>query len=790
MSWQFPFLPETDPLWPVTWIALAAIVVSLLTWLTYRSRSAALPWARTLTLWLLRMLALVVVLLLLMQPAWKLLDEKRLPGKVVVLMDMSKSMTVQDEDRNQSRWEVAVSEWNAAQGLIADLERDGVQTLAVAFDSRLRELRPQEPPTGEATALFAAMKQALERYRSVSSDQEKLLGMVVLTDGHDNVGQPLLDDVLSELAAATCPVHTIGLGKPGGTEQNADLVAEALHAPSMARVKEILSVRGTISAQQFENQPVEVWLLLNGQEVDEANFGDASRPPRKVRVVVRPTAPKQTIPIDFPPFKLPDAPGDYRLSLRIKPLPGELTETNNEITTYISLSKEGLSVLFFDRLRLEPKYVRAALSSDERISVLMAYPTEERGPEAVSWRNMMRDRIVKGNFDVFVIGDLPAARFMGEGLLETIAEKVRAGAGLLMIGGQESFGAGGWGQTVLADLLPVDLSVTGQLEGGIGERKEIRFLPTDRGLEHFALRLDGEPRLNREWWSRLPMLDGGNRLGALKRGATALAVGPAGETLLAVHQVGDGRVAALAVDTTWRWVRPGAPRSSLPPKPGALSEFREAHLRFWRQLILWLAKQEKASKNIRIELADRRLPAGKEQTLRVQARTISPGGAGDETTVVKDATFNVRLVRPNGTTESIPIVPDGSGEEKSVGQIRNTDETGEYEVIVSASKDGEDLGEARARFLVYRSLTELERSSANHDVLERIAKTTGGTHRLHGGLSEVLEKLAANRPKASEEAERFPNWRQPSDLRQGVFLLLFVCFVGLEWALRRAWGLV
>jgi hypothetical protein len=125
-----------------------------------------------------------------------------------------------------------------------------------------------------------------------------------------------------------------------------------------------------------------------------------------------------------------------------------------------------------------------------------------------------------------------------------------------------------------------------------------------------------------------------------------------------------------------------------------------------------------------------------------------------------------------------------------VGQIKNTDEPGEYELIVTAAKGGEDLGEARARFLVYRSLTELERSSPNHDILERIAKTTGGTHRLHGGLVEVLEKLAAARDKISEEAERLPNWREPNALRQGLFLVLFVAFIALEWVLRRTWGLV
>ncbi|HMP59325.1 MAG TPA: hypothetical protein PKD86_08220 [Gemmatales bacterium] len=789
MSWLMPYLPEPDPLWPAAVIVGAAVVVSILTFWTYRARRLELTVGRALGLWLIRMLALALVCLLLLQPSWVRHTEVKLPAKVVILFDSSKSMTVQDAERNETRWQAAISEWKAALPLVEHLQKDDIQIVPIAFDTRLREFLPEMEPDGDGTAFFAALRQALERHRP-AGESEKFLGIVVLTDGHDNVGQPVLDDVLSELAQVPCPVHTIGLGKPGGSELNADLVAEAIHAPQTARIKEILSVRGTISAQQFENQPVEVWLLLNGQEVDEAAFGEGAQQPRKVRVVVRPSATRQTIPIEFPPFKLPDVPGDYRLTLKVKPMPGEMTDTNNEVTTYISLSKEGLSVLFFDKLRLEPKYVRNALGSDERISVLNAYPAEERGPEAVRWRTLMKERIEKGNFDVFVIGDLPAARFQGEGLLEMIAEKVRGGAGLLMIGGQESFGSGGWDKTPLADLLPVDVSVSGQLEGGIGERKEIRFVPTDRGLEHFSLRLDGDTRQNRSWWERMPSLDGGNRLGPLKRGATALVVTPNAETLLAVHQPGTGRVAALAVDTTWLWVRPGSPRGGGPARPGTVSEFREAHLRFWRQMILWLAQQERASKNVRIELSERRLAAGKEQTLRVQARMINPGGTVDESTPVRDAQFNVRVQRPSGVTETLAVVPDGGDDGKNVGQIKKTDEVGEYEVIVSASKGGEDLGEARARFMVYRAMTELERSSPNHDVLERIAKTTGGSHQLHGGLGDLLDTLAKTRAKISEVAEKTPNWREPNDWRQGGLLLLFTALIGCEWVMRRIWGLV
>ena len=52
----------------------------------------------------------------------------------------------------------------------------------------------------------------------------------------------------------------------------------------------------------------------------------------------------------------PPNPGEVKVTLKIDPLQGETTVVNNEISTYVTVTKEGVSVLFVDKLRFpEPQ---------------------------------------------------------------------------------------------------------------------------------------------------------------------------------------------------------------------------------------------------------------------------------------------------------------------------------------------------------------------------------------------------------------------------------------------------
>ncbi len=789
----YHLLPSIQPVIPLTFFLIMAGLITILTYWTY-AKASELTKRRWLALWGLRMFALLVASLVILRPTWEKIDTHRMPGRLVILFDQSKSMLVPDEDRDKTRWDAMVSDWQAAKSALEQLKDDQLKIVTYGFDMRLRDWKPEENANGDQTALFLALEQALDRNRPLEQGQgDSLLGIVLYSDGRDNVNRPSLESVLTKLTRAGCPVHTIGLGQPGGSELQQDLIALSLDAPQIARVKDKLNVTGLIQCQRFENQEVEVWLLIDGKEVPEANIANVERANKPVRVVVKPNQVNQVIKVEFPVARLPEKPGDYRISMRIKPMPGELTDTNNEVSSYMTLTKDGLSVLYLDKDRaFEPKFIRKNLRNDERISLFTLYSGEDQGPIAERWRTNVKTLIQGNNFDVFVIGDIPASRFMdGPGrseILDLIKKKVSDGAGFLMLGGHDSFADGGWDKTVIGDLLPVDMSEKGQLEGSGDAHKPVPFVPNEMGSKHFALRLDFDEVQNLNWWRKLAPLNGGNRVGKRKPNATVLVETPEHEILLATQVYGVGRVAALSVDTTWMWVRGGEKRN--PNDPDSLPLGVEAHLRFWRQLILWLAKQEDPGKSIKVEVAQRRVATGKEQTLTVSARRIVPGGTKDSSEPLLGANFKVRIIRPNKTEDKLDITPDGGPEGKSKGSYWRTDEPGEYEVIVTGEYQGASLGEARARFVVYRDESELSNRSTNFAVLEQIALATSGSHRLHGGLAEILAKLQSDQSRDQIDVTRLPNWAEPNPLLQGLLMAAFILAIAIEWLLRRWWGLV
>ena len=198
---------------------------------------------------------------------------------------------------------------------------------------------------------------------------------------------------------------------------------------------------------------------------------------------------------------------------------------------------------------------------------------------------------------LFIVSDYPASR-MDEAVQRQLLEQVAAGAGLIMIGGWESFhGLGGdWDGTPIGDVLPVVIA------------SEDDRLNCDQPVlvrcvaEHPVL--NGLP-----WDARPPAIGGFNRI-ASKPNATVLlesqrfTVKRSGNEfvftphdrypLLVVSECGRGRTAALATDVAPHWVGPlvdwGTPRVAA-QAPGANGvEVGGDYATFLRQLLSWVGQ--------------------------------------------------------------------------------------------------------------------------------------------------------------------------------------------------------
>ena len=206
----------------------------------------------------------------------------------------------------------------------------------------------------------------------------------------------------------------------------------------------------------------------------------------------------------------------------------------------------------------------------------------------------------------------------------------------------------------------------------------------------------------------------------------------------------------------------------------------DKHRRFWRQVILWLARRDELiGDDVWIKLSQRRFDPG----ARVQLTTGARSAAGD---VIRDADFQVQVVLPDGQREQIQLTRVG---DERTARFSDTSQPGTYSVQVSASRDGKSLGTAEAEFMVYDHDIELSIPEANHDQLAHVAYQTNGRPVAPEELPQLLEQLKQNPPDLNVE---IPKKWQLGDTWQDawLFFLGLVSLLTGEWALRKKWGLV
>jgi uncharacterized membrane protein len=773
-----------DPAWPwslpglgVPALAAAAAFLALLTVWTYLGVRGA-SWRRVLAVLALRLLALVVACLVVLRPSFADLEKSVVPSKLLIVLDVSGSMNINDEFNNQSRWEAAqrILRSPTVEALLRRLQNE--QKVEFVYYQGAEDITKFEPG-GKALGKRTDMGQWLHALHKAHGGEQNLRGLVLLTDGADNgTRYPTLQEA-ARWRGVPCPIYTFALGSPTTTGKHQDIIVTAIHPdPPVVPVKTKLTVKAMINAPNLAGQSVTVHLLVNDKVV-------ASKAVRLTK-----DQDNEVIGGDYRPEQV----GEIKVTVKVDPVEGEVNKANNEMSTYVSVTNEGVSVLWVEGKRRpwEPRFAIGALAGDKRFSVFYTLRAQDsrdhKGQE--DWFDFK-----KKHYDVIVIGDISAKQFAGgrPEVFRQIAQMVKdKGTGLLMLGGQETFanGSGDWKNTPIADLLPAKLDQSGQVN------KDLRVLPTTEGLRYTLRLSEGDPM---DLWNNSEIfkpLDGMALFGTVDLEAKVFAEakdvhgGDPKQPIMAVWNRGAGRTMVFGGDTTWKaWRR----------NPKAVA----AYERFWRQVILWLANREDASGNTYVILDTRRVAAGSNNAVGF---TVGARGKGGE--AAPDAKFEVKVIGPHKEETAVQTTQEGK---ERRGYFYRTDEPGEYTVQVKASgKDakGNDLDErpATAKFLCYAEDLENLRPAADHEFLKKLAAAGGGAAYVGGEdkLAEFLEGLLAQPLLPSRaRAEVWPDWRvtpvsdaagdQLAALWTSGLLLAFVLFVALvslEWFLRRRWGMV
>ncbi len=752
--------PIFDQLWIVVLLAAALLAV----WWWVRPGGPVTRSRRRL-LRLIRLGVILLAVLAMLRPTLVRSTTRQQRAGLVLLLDRSRSMTLPGRESNQTRWDAQRDYFRTIEPLLKRLG-ESVDVRVFLYDTKPQLVQVRDdawdlpPAAGDAkTDVGGSLQSVLQ-----NDAGQRLLGVVVMGDGNQTVFDSDVDPYAAarELGAAGIPLFTLPWGPSGSSAQSRDVAVEQFPERLHAFVKNELEVRGAVRIRGLAERqiPVELWL------------SDDQGQNRKIAEVPVQTSENDAVVAVRIPF-VPETEGQFRLTLKVPSQVGELVLDNNQLTAFLSVREGGLRVLYLEgELRQEQKFIRWSLDASPDIAVdFQWFPAKQKD----RWPLTLGDALQPDRYDVFVIGDLPAAAIESSEW-ERLAARIDEGKGLIMLGGYRSFGVGKYGKTALANVLPIrmHLFTLDRLDAAALRRwhlpAPVPMLPV---RDHPVTRL-GDREANTEIWKQLPPLKGANRFAEVKQapGIQVLLESPQGAPLLVAGEFGNGRVLAFAGDTTWQWWRLG--KQSL-------------HKRFWRQVILWLAKRDDDQrKEVWAELSRRRFLPGAEVTLDGGAKS----GNGDP---VPGATLMAEFVSDPGLGDAptkFPLAPL-PGQDVYRARLPKLMTPGTYRIKVTAQANGQNLGQTQLEFQVLDRDLELASHAADIEFLTRLASFAGDA----GGRLVTPEELQTTlrqwlaHPPATEEPvlERWTLGESAVDA--WIFLILFVGLLTWEWALRRRWGL-
>lgn len=742
-----------------------------------RYRAGTLAAGRGVLLLALRCAALLLALALVTQPSLMRPMLQRLPSHVVVLADLSRSMSLPasrpgaDPTTTPSRARQLSELLRASGATVAAWQREHlVTTLGFARElmpSDLEHLRRGARATGEGTAIVGALTQLRGQV-----DGEELGAVVLLSDGIDTEDQ--LDeatDVTPRGVDGPVPIHTVLIGRT----DLPDVAIDRVHADDFAFVRTVVSVDVDLRATGLtpSSAPPRIDLLRDGQTI-------ASKPllvDDRGAVLSR-----QRIRFSMTPERV----GEAVYELFVPPAPEELTADNNRARFVLNVLRDKIRVLHVaGRPAWDVRFLRGLLEQTPNVDLISFFilrtltdlqmaPTSELSLIPFPTRELFEDEL--GSFDVVILQNFEYGPYQMGPYLDRIRDFVeKRGGGLVMVGGDLSFSSGGYGATPLAEVLPVELLPSAQAPEQLVREGSFRAVLTAEGMAHPVMELRREPVANRAAWAALAPLDGVNLIARARPGAQVLATHPTERDLaggpmpvIVAGDIGKGRSVAIATDSTWSWGF-GAAGS------GSGLDGR-AYGRFWGNLFRWLTKDPR-HELLRLELERRGADVTAKLSARDAAYRPAPGVPLHLTAVAlphpgrpgprEGATVwqsDLTTERDGSATIPLPTLTEGV-----------------YRLVAEGTLAGRPARDERA-FAVDQRAMELARPVPCADRLRRLAQRSGGT---------FLDNPTSLDPLTIPPARRIPvGQRQGLELwSRSWALALALLALAAEWALRRRWGL-
>ncbi|MDD5262817.1 MAG: hypothetical protein PHD76_13305 [Methylacidiphilales bacterium] len=678
-----------------------------------------------------------LLLLALLDPAWKSREANGTPLKVIVLRDVSTSMDLKDDG--------STSRADRAGKLIRQIESSApghAHFQVLPFDTVVHDAG-HEPKAGQTSGTdLAAAVAALDDQGAFTGDDAAIL----VTDGGDETVEiPNLPSI---------PLAVVGVGTPADAWN--DLGLDAVNAPTSIEEgagfdieAEIVARQGTLARSREALGALKVSL----DEWRDKKWAEAQSKTVDARSLHATAA-----------FHVKaSGSGTQRYRVRLPELPGELTLDNNTRTLAVQVLKRSLHVLYFTQeLGADYKYLRAELGADPGIIFTAMYRVsgdrftvqgDRSGFEDLEGGFPVNEAVLK-RYDCIILGSFPAS-LLGDPQIQALVRYVETGGALVLLGGDASFGCGGYAESRLAPLIPWSV-VKNEPELTTGN------FPVSLAASSSAVGFAAGLR------EALALAGGGsfdsvNQPGALRPGAVSVLeaqVGNRSQSAVALERYGKGQVLGIATNTLWRWAAGGQGLKSFYGK-------------FWRQSLRGVTQKLEGGTLLGIRWNREHYRPGEAANVEVRLQGASDSGA----------------VRLAGSVEG----PDGNREvafAPVAGQAGFYTakpvfaQRGGYTFRIAAYAGGQVV-ENYERFLDVSPLVE---EGANPELKEAylrdLAKRAHGIYASENETAQVAvflkEKMALHEPAQAFALADVWN----------VFLILVLVILVAEWLLRRRLNLI
>ncbi|MDB6125955.1 MAG: hypothetical protein JWQ71_4948 [Pedosphaera sp.] len=722
-----------DPILPVPVVILLGVLMAALTLIAYVKVGSRLGNGKNLVLTVFRLIGIALVLLVLLQPS----ELEQIPPPIhqkvtLVALDTSRSMKQTDVEKT--------SRMDAAKNILMDADlipRDGLikdpslrlfefSENAVPVSSSLLDLTPK----GESTRLHRSMTTIANSLAA----GEGAKALILLTDGHDfELVNPSKTGLMAK--SRQIPIYAVALGKQGKVR---DASIRITSYQPYCYVKQKARISGMLRFIGCEFEDVQVELLRQNQVVQtqRINAGDAGQAPVQFEVAEKDV-------------------GQYEYEMRVVPLEGEVDKENNSAITYLNVIDQQIQVLVLEGSPYwDTTFLQRSLMRNDKIdldSIIQYAPKKAR-----LIRKKPSDQELKvpetaeqfNHYDVIILGR-SVEKLLNREQLDLLQNYVKNQGGTVVFSRGPAFE----GELAKNDLEPVIW------DEKVKEKVRLQIGREGQGLAPFRILAEQSGA------DKVPELIAGRGITEKKplTATLASAQGSEGGDLMpgiVQRRFGQGQVLSVGVDGLWRW--------AFNAKIEGVNTLFD---RFWDQMVLWL-------------MAGRDFLPNQQFSLRTSSANILLG---------EKAYFRVVMRSPDPKVKEIPIVFYRG--EQEVGRTTLNPLPGQDVYRLLAEYLPEKVGKYRAavrfpdgttqesRFIVFQENLEETEVATDVGYLKRLCESSGGRLLAPGELAKLNTELR------NEKVDTTPKTRLQTVWDRAWFFYLIGLLFGVDWYLRRRWGL-